>query len=331
MAGETQTGIVKSFNQNKGWGFIDCPGLGADAFVLKSELNGFAVAKGDEVTFTASTGPKGLQATNVSVTKADHDRFFGEIKTWNMAKGYGFIFSAATQQLFGKDVFCLQGELKNGFGAVGTQVMFKAKNSERGPTATDVQLIGADSWAPQLPMAAQGHWGGKGGWEAMQSMAPAAWGASWQKTPSEDDIYFGTIKAVNEEKGWGHISCDSAYKLIGKDLFVMKTSLEEANVHIGESVSFTIAQGPKGPHATNIRAFDAQGAGMVFSGSVKTFNDTKGWGFIDSEEAKTVFRTDIFVHKSELHGVNLATGAKVQFTVDISTGRASAGNIAVQN
>jgi len=317
MAGETHTGTVKSFNPHKGWGFVECPGLGSDAFILKSELNGFAVQKGDEVSFTVTTGAKGLQATNIVLNKASPDTFFGEIKTWNSAKGFGFLASPATQQIFGKDVFALQGEFRNGFGALGLQVMFKAAPSERGPVASDVQVIGADAW---LPAAATQGW---------DSLPHAMWGGStsWVKTPSEEEVYFGTIKAVNQEKGWGHISCEAMTRLIGKDIFVMKTSLDEANVHVGQAVSFTVAQGAKGPHATNIQAFDTQMASLVFTGTVRSFNDTKGWGFIDSPEAKAVFRSDIFLHKRELGGKTVATGDKVQFTVDMSQGRASASNI----
>lgn len=327
MSGQTYTGTVKSFNPYKGWGFVECPALGSDAFVLKSELNGFAVSKGDQLTFSVTQGAKGLQATNITLDKPNPDFFFGEIKTWNMAKGFGFLSSPATQAIFGKDVFALMGEIRNGFAAQGLQVLFKAKNSDRGPVASDIQVLGSDNWMPPVPAQGNFFGGGKGGWDSQSS-----WGGSnnWgTKVFSEEEVYFGTIKAVNDEKGWGHIACDAMTKLLGKDLFVMKTTIDEAKVHVGEQVSFTVAQGPKGPHATNIQTFDQQSAGMVFTGSIKTFNDTKGWGFIESQEARAIFRSDVFLHKRELNGKTVAVGDKVQFTVDTSGGRASATNLAV--
>ncbi|HUU82555.1 MAG TPA: cold-shock protein [Phycisphaerae bacterium] len=46
-------------------------------------------------------------------------------------------------------------------------------------------------------------------------------------------------------------------------------------------------------------------------GTVKWFNDTKGFGFIESSDG-----TDVFVHQSEIQGEgyrSLSEGAKVEF------------------
>lgn len=366
-AGQTYTGVVKSFNPHKGWGFVECGPLGADAFVLKSELNGFAVTKGDQLKFTVTNGPKGLQAMNITVATPGHEKFFGEIKTWNAAKGYGFLTSPACTAIFGKDVFALGGEFRSGYGAQGMQVMFKAAMSDRGPVASDIQVLGFDSemaggkgqqWGPGysgnqgyfqassfapfggkgwqgMAMPAMGGMGwhggkggfGKGGWGSdTGNWASAGTGSS--KPSGEAVVYYGTLRGMNVEKGWGHIACEAMTKMLGRDIFVMKTNLEAATpLAPGDSVSFNIEQGPKGPHATNIQPFDTQSAAMVFHGTVKSFNDTKGWGFIESAEAKKVFRSDFFVHKREMGGKTPNSGDQVQFSVDISQGRASAKNV----
>lgn len=63
-----QNGIVKWFNEKKGFGFIEQEG-GADVFVHYSGINasGFKnLTEGDRVTFEVQQGQKGPAAVNVS-------------------------------------------------------------------------------------------------------------------------------------------------------------------------------------------------------------------------------------------------------------------------
>ena len=62
------TGIVKWFNDEKGFGFIERDG-GDDVFVHFSAIQseGFkSLDEGQEVTFEIEQGQRGLQATNVN-------------------------------------------------------------------------------------------------------------------------------------------------------------------------------------------------------------------------------------------------------------------------
>ena len=61
-----KTGVVKFFNETKGYGFIKVDETGEEVFVhisgLKDEIN-----KDDKVSFEIERGKKGLNAVNVSI------------------------------------------------------------------------------------------------------------------------------------------------------------------------------------------------------------------------------------------------------------------------
>jgi CspA family cold shock protein len=65
-----QQGIVKWFNDAKGFGFITPDGGGEDLFAHFSEIRstGFKSLKENQrVSFEVTTGPKGKQAANIQV------------------------------------------------------------------------------------------------------------------------------------------------------------------------------------------------------------------------------------------------------------------------
>lgn len=66
---EKVKGTVKWFNESKGYGFLSQP-EGDDIFVHYTAIQGtgFRMLKeGSEVEFVVENGPKGLQASNVTV------------------------------------------------------------------------------------------------------------------------------------------------------------------------------------------------------------------------------------------------------------------------
>ncbi len=65
------------------------------------------------------------------------------------------------------------------------------------------------------------------------------------------------------------------------------------------------------------------------NGTVKWFNPTKGYGFIQMEDGSR----DVFVHITELEraGIaNLAEGQKVSFELETNKGKTSAVNLKLQ-
>lgn len=117
-------GSIKSFNPTKGWGFIECGQTkqiyGQDVFLLKSDLCGLSVKRGDAVCFNVKQSPKGVQATDVQVFGGggggacgapEGQMCLGEVKSYNMQKGFGFITCPAYEHIFGKDVFVSSKDL----------------------------------------------------------------------------------------------------------------------------------------------------------------------------------------------------------------------------
>ena len=61
----------------------------------------------------------------------------------------------------------------------------------------------------------------------------------------------GTVKWFNDQKGYGFITPEDG----SKDLFVHHSEIRGEgfkSLRDGQSVEFEVAQGPKGPQATNV-------------------------------------------------------------------------------
>lgn len=64
---ETRQGVVKFYNETKGFGFIVAADTAEEIFVHVSGLDGQKVDKGDQVTFEVIKGKKGINAVNVQL------------------------------------------------------------------------------------------------------------------------------------------------------------------------------------------------------------------------------------------------------------------------
>jgi cold shock CspA family protein len=109
MSQERVLGVVKTFNAEKGWGFIETQQLGGeDVFLLGKEMAGEQPNVGDTVQFTVSMASRGIQAKDVTKVTVDGD-MHGTVKCFNPAKGWGFITPDINQDM--GDVFLHKRDL----------------------------------------------------------------------------------------------------------------------------------------------------------------------------------------------------------------------------
>ena len=76
-----QTGIVKWFNNAKGYGFILPDGGGADIFAHYSaiDMDGYKTLKaGQPVSYMAENGPKGLHAKEIRAVESAQQQLASE-------------------------------------------------------------------------------------------------------------------------------------------------------------------------------------------------------------------------------------------------------------
>merc|ERR550525_17354 len=156
---QTFFGVLKSFNEEKGWGHIACEATtrlyGKDVFLMRGALNGQSAQQGSQLSFKVNMGAKGPQATSVSllppgsfrVNGEDANVFVAHIKSFNADKGWGFATSEDLQQTFSKDIFIHKRELDGQTPSVGDEVQFSVEIDEGGqPVARS--LSGKGGYGP---------------------------------------------------------------------------------------------------------------------------------------------------------------------------------------
>lgn len=129
----------------------------------------------------------------------------------------------------------------------------------------------------------------------------------------------GVVKSFNDGKGWGFITME------GTDVFVHVKDCKDGRPQQGDAVSFDLDEDKvrAGQHkAINVTGCtgtgDGKGKGKGGAGTgkcagvVKSFNDTKGWGFVD------MGGTDVFLHVKDCQGGRPVVGDYLTFDVEDS-------------
>lgn len=384
------TGEVKSFNDAKGYGFIVGNDTGGkDIFLPKRALPpGAGVKKGDQVAFDIQDEPTGPVASNISFLRpagglagrapvgqpmhaagaivahsGPRDELYGmgylgSVKSFNAQKGYGFITSAVMQELHGKDVFFSASLVPGGDVAAGDRVFFVIKMEQKGPVAASVEVVSRSdsggmhpgafasygpasfpSYGPSYP--SYGPVGGKGAHYLPPAPLPPAQlsrptflssqpqmkgAASARAAQDSKTRHYGSVKTYNDEKGYGHIECEAAKQAFGKDVFLMRSALQDQPVEVGMLLSFRVTASQKGPQACDVQLLPPGSFTMgdrpseIFHGTIKSFSLEKKWGFVSGDEITQVFGKDVFVNLREfvVGGDYVpAVGDEVEFAVEI--------------
>lgn len=217
-------GLIKKFDGERGFGFIDCPEakhqFGRDVFIHKNQMCDMDV--GTEVAFYVEVNKNGHpQARDVvkaeAMQQASRDR--GVITKYDDEKGYGFIDCPRAKEYFGMDVFLHKNDV--GIHEVGAVVTFLVETNKKGqPQARDVQAAGE---------------------EEAHTAAPA-----------KDTRYVGLIHKFDADKGFGFIDCPEARASFGRDVFIHKKQMNDG-LENGTEVSFLIVRNKRGnPQARSV-------------------------------------------------------------------------------
>lgn len=248
-AGQAYSGVIKSFNVQKGWGHIECEQThaiyGKDIFLLRSQLShGVVPNKGDKVLFNVVEGKQGTEASDVVIVPTANamafsgaspalwgatqtlgvplsmQMYIGSIKSYDEHKGWGHIACDATRALYSKDMFVMKSALKGQPVNQGEQVQFRVVMGAKGPEAADVMVL-------------------RGG--GMVGVSP------W---PGMHQGFQGTVKSYSPEQGWGHIECPVARSMYGKDIFLHSRALNGQVPQVGTPISFSVVLDAKDGRST---------------------------------------------------------------------------------
>lgn len=208
-------GRIKSFNAQKGFGFVECPDLyevfGNDVFIHHRQVGAFQA--GDDVSFAVALNkdnkPQAYDLSDLS----GHGKGHGAGSGGGMAgKGAGLLTTKGGGRQFG------------------------AANGYRNPSFQEAAAAAAgyQNRRPQMP--------------ARTTSAPAA--TKRKQGPKTPDVqeelgeYVGTVKSFSAKHGYGFIECAEIKDMGYNDVFVHHQQLGDNQV--GSGVSFTAYLNSKG-------------------------------------------------------------------------------------
>ncbi|WP_136517368.1 cold-shock protein [Cellulomonas telluris] len=237
-------GTVSWYEPAKGYGFVSPDGGGAEIFLHSSAIvGGGVVSEGQRVAFLVVPGEKGPQADHLlplgpeaARQAAASDGADGTVTFYDAEKGFGF----AVRDDGGEDVFVHAKALMGVTELVeGDRITFDVAESDRGPQAREVRLVGGSG--PRRAPAPSGR-GRPAAPDRGRPARPASSGAPVRGGE-------GVVARYDADRGFGFITPDAG----GDDLFVHVSVVRGGEVlEEGDRVRFTVRQSDRGPQADRV-------------------------------------------------------------------------------
>lgn len=156
----------------------------------------------------------------------------GTVKWFNTVKGFGFVTPADGSN----DAFLHLSVLRDaGFSVLQPGTTIRCEVSSRSKGLQVTRVLNVDESTAEAAPAASG-----GGAGPARDLGPAT------------DFVEATVKWFNPDKGYGFV-CQTDNE---RDVFIHMVTLRRSGVReleAGQAVKVRIAEGPKGPQATEIR------------------------------------------------------------------------------
>jgi len=340
LAGQRMMGVIRSYNQATGFGFIVCAEtdkiFGADVFIQREDAEPAGATVGATVSFTVEVeGNKGgrPKARNIIVempgvkkeseleaqvnemlfelaSKQLDRSYIGFIKSFNQSNGFGFISCEETARIFGRDIFLHHSNL-GGFN-VGDAVSFKLDiDLEKAtPKAQDL--------APPPPDAAEQLASGKK--KGTASMKGAAGHAARLEIMQR----VGMMTAMSSMSQMASMG-DTLEKLLAEgDGIEGVTAAGMSNIEWAREM-VKKREKTKDTQSTMTRLQKLVDEKKRFVGIIRTFNRARGFGFIACDETHKAYGSDIFLHNEQREGFEV--GDVISFGIDVRGNQARARDV----
>ncbi|UJR31912.1 hypothetical protein I4U23_019386 [Adineta vaga] len=291
---DRETGIVKRFSKDKGYGFISNNKDGTDCFVHFKSINatGFrTLEEGQEVEFSTVQGEKGLEAKDVNIVNNGTSRssFIG-----------GSSDNNSTSSRFG-------------FGGNSRNQSSPSEYRFGGTTSSKLHSFGRDSAAADKSFDYSSGLTGKTTDDFFSSRR--------NQTSGNGKREIGSVKRWTDERGFGFIRRNNG----GPDLFCHARSLRNGlrALSEGQIVQYTIQQTDKGEEARDVTISNEDDSPVEeretvdsdkrCTGTVRKWLSEKGYGFLQRDNGEP----DVFIHVKNLPDglTSLEEGQSVEFNV----------------
>ena len=342
--GSQMIGKIKTFDLNKGFGFIVAPNFPSDVYFKASDPT---IQIGVEVTFTLKYTQDGRpQAQNVCTPLQDGEMLVGTVRSYNPNKGFGFLFMDGRSQDIYFSKSTLPMELQEETNLEGSQFQFNVNASGNKPQAQELQLVtSAPIKRPAAPSQSPGTGSGPPAKRLRGPGAPVV-APSGQNLPPGGKGMSGTLGPGGKGpgmamppmpmpggKGMPGMPNHKGNGCRGMNQQGMQgmQSMNPMGMQQGPSMAQQAAMA-MAANAESVRpatAFSSPGAER-HRGSVKSFNPQKGFGFITCPS----LQSDVYFNSRNLAD-HMRTAQldhrQVSFTVrHLPDGKLQANNIQVE-